>query len=143
MASRSILKLFCAMYCRCVIKRSFLIATELATYILDVIQEIFRAYGLLILLSDPLETRKEKNMEIFGHNIISTKMLKLLTSFCFAWVQESLGQLKQPVWIYTGKIFSSFKGQQGGKVESHFCTFYKGVCQIFSRSLYESTNAGS
>ena len=58
---------------------------------------------------------------------------------CLLWVQESLGYLHS-LYGYTGKSFSSCKGQQGGEVESNFCAFLflcvlLRVCQIFSRSL--------
>ena len=48
-------------------------ATELATYITRmIVQVIFRAYGFLKYLSQGgySETRKEKDMEIFGHDRI-------------------------------------------------------------------------
>ena len=43
---------------------------------------------------------------------------------CLLWVQESLGCLNN-LYGYTGKSFSSCKGQQGGEVESYF--FFRGL----------------
>ena len=61
-------------------------------------------------------------MEIFR---ISTKNIKT-TRKCLFWIRKSLGQLSK-LYGYTGEIFSSFKGQKGGEVESHFVRSIRGL----------------